>query len=85
MCWMPERDVRKRKLFLSFFHSLAFSDLRRESVMRQSIQEVQRKGDARCTGQKVTDRIDELDAVDPEEPRQDENAGDEVDALSEAG
>ena len=71
------RDRRHRGLLLFL--------LAGQLVMRQSIQKVQSEGDARCTGQKVTDRIDELDAVDAEEPRQDENAGDEVDALSEAG
>ena len=64
---------------------LRFFLLAGELVMRQRIQEVQGEGKAGRTGQKIADRVYCFDAVDTEESRQDKDAGDEVDALSEAG
>ena len=82
---MPDRTARKRELFLSVFRSFTFRDLRREFVVRQRIQEVQSEGDTGHTCKDVCDRIDCFDTVDPEEIRENENARDEVNTLSEAG
>ena len=64
---------------------LRFFLLAGELVMRQRVQEVQCEGEACRTGQKIADRVYSFDAVDAEEARQDKDAGNEVDALSEAG
>ena len=64
---------------------LRFLLLAGELVMRQRVQEVQCEGEACRTGQKIADRVYSFDAVDTEESRQNEDTGDEVDALSEAG